>query len=102
MGDFQRAVQHCRDRLRQRQEISDAGAHVIASLYHEGQHSSSYALASSGAITAEPDQLWRELFGDYKLDPDELLMAEMFRAYVDRRWQSGQRDAVPGWHMLWL
>jgi hypothetical protein len=49
MGDFQKAVQHCRDRLCQGQEISDACARVIASLYHEGQSSSSYALASSGA-----------------------------------------------------
>jgi hypothetical protein len=102
MGDFQKAVQHCRDRLCQGQEISDACARVIASLYHEGQWSSSYALASSGAITVEPDQLWRELFGDFKLEPDELLMAEMLRAYIDRRWRSGQRDPVPGWSMFWL
>jgi hypothetical protein len=29
-------------------------------------------------------------------------MAEMLRAYIDRRWRSGQRDPVPGWSMFWL
>ncbi|MGP4030245.1 hypothetical protein [Actinomadura sp. 3N407] len=100
MGDMEKVVAECRAKHGV-QEISDACARVIASLYHEGQRSLSYSLASTGAITDHPEQVWREMFGTLYsgASADEKLVMDMMGTYLTR---AGQRRPVCGWSGLWL
>ncbi|URN01221.1 hypothetical protein LUW76_46860 [Actinomadura madurae] len=83
------------------QKISDACARVIASLYHDGQWSLAYSLASTGAITDHPMRVWREMFGTLYsgASDDEKLVMDRMRSYLTR---AGRRGPVRGWSCLWL
>ncbi|WP_433474950.1 hypothetical protein ACQPZP_40785 [Spirillospora sp. CA-142024] len=100
MGDMEKVVAECRAK-RGVQEISDACARVIASLYHDGQWSLAYSFASTGAITDHPEQVWREMFGALYsgASRDEKLVMDMMGTYLTR---AGRRGPVRGWSGLWL
>lgn len=107
MGDMEKAVEACRTAQSRGVEISDACARVIASMYHGGQASDSYALASSGYVhdsETTTGDLCRELFGDYwKLSEDEQLLYDMMGTYLLERDRNGRvSEAIPGWSELWL
>jgi hypothetical protein len=99
MGDLENAVHAARVAQGHDQEIDDATARVIASLYHEGQASVSYSFVSTGAIV-DPTSVYREMFPNYDaLAPDEKLLASMFGTYLHNR---PDRGPVAGWSRIWL
>ncbi len=108
MSDMEKVIAECRAK-HGREEISDACARVIASLYHDGQWSRAYALSSTGAITDDPSAVWREMFGTKmpatgrtmyeSATADEKIMMDMMGTYLIR---AGERGPVPGWSDLWL
>lgn len=80
--------------------ISDAGARVIASQFHDGQTSALYSLASTGAL--DRDELERELATnrrEYHDNPRVLAWLDALDAYVTHRDES---ETVAGWSDLWL
>lgn len=101
MSDFDNAVALSRAAEAAGQEIPDAVARVIASLYHEGQASVSYSFASTGAIPETADDLWREMWpsGYDGLSDDEKVLFGMFGTYALNR---ADRGPVPGWSRLWI
>jgi len=106
--DFSAAVSHCRVAQSVGREISDSCARVIASMYHDGQASESYAFTSTGVILS--DDLWREFFPTYStpnagyaaLSADERLLADMMGTYLGNRRIAGNAGPVNGWSTLWL
>lgn len=81
-------------------EISDACARVIASMYHTGQASESYAFASTGAIPEESGYITRQLFPELDgLSADEMLILGALGTYLINR---PDRGPVEGWSRLWL
>lgn len=99
MGDFEKAVTSARTAQAANREIDDATARVIASMYHEGQSSITYAFTSTGAVT-DPTDVYREAFPNYDaLMVEEKLLADMFGTYL---MASGARSPVAGWSRLWL
>lgn len=101
MGDFDRIDAYIKALL-PGEEISDACARVIASHYHDGGASQSYAFVSTGAI-ANSTELWREMFIDLYRDPftpeHVRRMADYFGTYL---LVNGPRGPVPCWSNLWL
>lgn len=83
------------------EEISDACARVIASWYHDGGTSDTYAFVSSGAILA--DNLWRQFTNNGSLyetaDADNKLALDALGTYLLNREDKGP---VPGWSNLWV
>lgn len=102
MGDMEKIMAMV-DAREGKREISDACARVIASLYHNGQASMSYAFASTGVIT-NATALFREMFPDYDaLSDDEKRMCSMLGTYIIRASDAnGTRPAVKGWPGMWL
>lgn len=103
MPDMELAVAACRAAQSEGREISDACARVIASMYHGGQWSRGYALASSGAVVDGSDGLCSELFGDYAtLSPNAKLLYDMMGTYLLTRVEEGRTGPQEGWSSLWL
>lgn len=103
MPDMELAVAACRAAQSGGHEISDTCARVIASMYHGGQWSRGYALASSGAIVDGSDGLCSELFGDYAtLSPNAKMLYDMMGTYLLARVREGRTGPVTDWHKLWL
>ena len=105
MSDDQLIASHIRYAQARQQEISDACARMIASQYHDGQASDSYAFTSTGAIS-DPDTVWRDLFylrtGDamyFHMNTQEQAKADMLGTYLIH---AGPRGPVDGWASLWL
>jgi hypothetical protein len=99
MGDMEKVTAEIAERFGSR-EISDACARVIASWYHNGGVSDSYAFVSTGAID-DPSALWREMFPHYSSDTMvlERRMADMLGTYL---LHAGRRGPVKGWDSIWL
>lgn len=101
--DMSKALVHCRERQEAGEEISDAGARVIAAMYHNGGTSVGAQFASTGAITDEPTSVWRDLFdcprGFYSAMGRDQLLADMLGTYLVC---AGTRGPVDGWSGLWL
>ncbi|WP_241473815.1 hypothetical protein [Mycolicibacterium neoaurum] len=82
--------------------ISSSAARVIASQIHGGQGSELYSFTSTGRITNE---LLRELEIEFEAAAeDEPLSRKIahLSAYIAKRWVAEDRDAVKGWHQLWV
>lgn len=81
--------------------IPDACARVIASQWHCGNMSVSFS--STGAVTADPEAVWREMFlPEYDgaaMTPEDRLAADSLRTYLEH---AGERGPVAGWSGLWL
>lgn len=100
MGDYEKAMWHAKDAQSRDEEISDACARVIASMYHGGQSSIGYAFASTGVLPEDSGDLCRGLFGPYDgLSADERLLFDMLGTYAVNR---EDRGTVQGWSRLWL
>lgn len=106
MGDWEKIMREVKAKAGL-DEISDACARMIASVYHGGQYTAGYAFASSGAICCA-DEVWRDLFGPFEhgqyktyaaCNGDEKLAADMLGTYLVNK---GTRGRVPGWSTLWL
>lgn len=84
-----------------KEEISDGCARTIASWYHDGGVSDTYAFVSSGAIVA--DSLWRQFTNNGTLydsaDADDKLALDALGTYLLNRENKGP---VPGWSELWI
>lgn len=84
-----------------KEEISDACARTIASWYHDGGTSDTYAFVSTGAIVA--DDLWRQFTYNGELyksaDADHKLALDALGTYLLNREDKGP---VPGWSNLWI
>lgn len=79
--------------------LPDVYARVIAAVWHGGQSSALYALASTGAILTATDDDDRDTLGELselisETDEDEL---RTLRSYVER---VGTRGPVEGWDSL--
>jgi hypothetical protein len=102
-GDTANAMGHCRERQAAGEEISDACARVIASMYHNGGTSVGASFASTGAIIDDPSSVWGDLFdsptGFYHAMGTDQLMADMLGTYLVR---AGTRGPVEGWSGLWF
>jgi len=106
MSDMDKAVAYCRAAQDMGAEISDACARVIASMYHGGQKSATYALASSGYLPPGEAAAFivPDLFGKYgQLTEDERMLYDMMGTYVLDRVREGRVGAaIDGWSNLWL
>ena len=99
MNDLEAVVAECQQ-ARGDHEISDACARAIGSMYQDGQGSLTYAFASTGAITTDPERLWGLFFPDYSaMSSEERLAADMLGTYLESR---EDHSPVPGWSNLWV
>mgnify|MGYP000916683753 CR=1 FL=1 len=117
MNDSMRIYNHVRECERNRTEISDACARIIASQYSQGM-GRSQVFASTGAIIEYPDDpcdgrggrlsgtvlLWRELFplDPIEWDVDTSTSANWMGSYLLNGCPDGSRGPIEGWASLWL
>lgn len=84
-----------------KEEISDGCARTIASWYHDGGVSDTYAFVSTGAIVA--DDLWHQFTHSGKLyesaSADERLALDALGTYLLNREDKGR---VTGWSNMWV
>lgn len=86
-------------------EMPHGAARTVASWYHDGGLSDTYAFVSTGAIRTEStDDLWRQLTAGGRLyssaSPDERRALDWLGTYlVSRR---DDRGPVAGWSDLWV
>lgn len=86
-----------------KEEISDGCARTIASWYHNGQASLGYSFVSSGAIPAEPSDVWHDLTDNGKAyesaERDDRTALDMLGTYLTN---AGPRGPVDGWSNRWV
>lgn len=85
-----------------KEEISDACARTIASMYHNGQASIGYSFVSTGEIR-DASALWSDLTDNghaYNVGTEEEKRAlDMLGAYFVSK---GRRSQVAGWSDMWV
>lgn len=86
-------------------EMSHGAARTVASWYHDGGLSATYAFVSSGAIATETtEDLWRELTDDGQLyaqaDAEDRRALDWLGTYLISR--RDDRGPVDGWSDLWV
>jgi hypothetical protein len=87
------------------EEITDGCARVIASWYHNGGTSDTYAFVSTGAIQSE--DLWRQFTNDGALyeeerNPDVRQALDALGTYLLARIKADNTGQVPGWSNMWV
>jgi hypothetical protein len=98
-NDMTKVASEVEAALKENRQLSDAGARVVASLYHMGQTSPGHEFLTTGAIP-DPVEVWRDLFDEYSQGNfDTQLTGAMMLNYLI---QAGKRGPVPGWSDLWL
>lgn len=103
MGDMELALAECRLAQAEGREITDTCARVIASMYHTGQGSRAYALASTGYIGETAEGLCNQMFGYYgHLSADERLLYDTMGTYLLARVREGRTGPQAHWSRLWL
>lgn len=84
-----------------REEISDGCARTIASWYHDGGVSDTYAFVSTGAIRS--DELWRQFTNGGALyesaSADDKRALDALGTYLLKRKEKGP---VAGWSDMWV
>lgn len=100
--DAERVRSHCVKRKAERRVISDAAARVIASWWHSGGTSDTYAFVSTGYIA--PDLTLHDFHGgEYgSQSEDDRLMLDALEAYITDRREDGRTQQIVGWSGLWV
>jgi hypothetical protein len=102
MSDAERVRAHCVKRRAERRVIGDGAARVIASWWHSGGTSDTYAFVSTGHIA--PDLTIRDFHGGTYADQsdDDRMMLDALEAYIADRREDGRTAQIVGWSALWV
>jgi len=96
------AVRDHLDSLEPGQEMSDGAARTVASWWHNGGASVSYAFVSTGAITRSGSYVWADLTDDGRCYSTAGAFDRRALDYLGTYLvNAGERGPVDGWSDLW-